>query len=128
MRPTADGAAKQALPRDPIATLLPGCDPTHLLVVCRIPKLKEAAMPIVAVFQSPSLTKERYEESVRQLTCGKSRMASPADWPVEGLLVQVAAVRSAQDSRPHSGMSPGVWGVLPPINRASSQCPRGRRL
>ncbi|TMQ68372.1 MAG: hypothetical protein E6K78_01560 [Candidatus Eisenbacteria bacterium] len=47
-------------------------------------------MPIVAVFQSPSLTKERYEESVRQLTGGKSRMASPADWPVEGLLVHAA--------------------------------------
>ena len=47
-------------------------------------------MPIVAVFQSPSLTKERYEESVRRLTGGKSRMASAADWPVEGLLVHAA--------------------------------------
>ena len=28
-------------------------------------------MPVVAVFQSPSLTQERYEESVRRLTDGK---------------------------------------------------------
>jgi hypothetical protein len=51
---------------------------------------EEAGMPIVAVFQSPSLTQEKYEESVRRLTGGRSRLASPADWPVEGLLVHVA--------------------------------------
>ena len=48
-------------------------------------------MPIVAVFQSPSLTQERYEESVRRLTGGRSRLESPADWPVEGLLAHIAA-------------------------------------
>ncbi len=47
-------------------------------------------MPIVAVFQSPSLTRETYEESIRQVTGGKSRVESAADWPVEGLLVHVA--------------------------------------
>ncbi len=47
-------------------------------------------MPVVAVFQSPSLTQERYEESVRRLTGGRSRFESPADWPVAGLLVHVA--------------------------------------
>lgn len=47
-------------------------------------------MPIIAVFQSPSLTRERYEETVRRLTGGKSRMSSPADWPVQGLLAHVA--------------------------------------
>jgi hypothetical protein len=48
-------------------------------------------MPIVAVFQSPTLTRETYEESVRKITGGKrSRLESPADWPVEGLLVHVA--------------------------------------
>lgn len=47
-------------------------------------------MPVVGVFQGPSLTKEQYEETVRKLTGGKSRMESPADWPVEGLLVHVA--------------------------------------
>jgi hypothetical protein len=47
-------------------------------------------MPIVAVFQSPSLTKEKYEESVRRLTGGKGRMASPSDWPVKGLLAHAA--------------------------------------
>jgi hypothetical protein len=48
-------------------------------------------MPIVAVFQSPSLTREKYEAAVRKLTGGKrSRMESTADWPVEGMLVHVA--------------------------------------
>jgi hypothetical protein len=47
-------------------------------------------MPVVAVFQDPSLTQEQYEQSVTKLTGGKSRMESPADWPVEGLLVHAA--------------------------------------
>jgi hypothetical protein len=47
-------------------------------------------VPVVAVFQSPSLTQERYEESVRRLTGGKSRLESSADWPVEGLLAHIA--------------------------------------
>jgi hypothetical protein len=48
-------------------------------------------MPIVAVFESPSLTREKYEEAVRKLTGGKrSRMESTADWPVEGVLVHIA--------------------------------------
>jgi hypothetical protein len=45
---------------------------------------------VVAVFQSPSFTQERYEESVRRLTDGKTQMDSPADWPVEGLLAHIA--------------------------------------
>jgi hypothetical protein len=49
-------------------------------------------MPIVVVFHSPTLTRESYEESVRRLTNGnKTRMESPGDWPVAGLLVHVAA-------------------------------------
>jgi len=44
-------------------------------------------MPIVAVFEG--ITREQYEESVRKLT-GKSRLESPADWPVEGLLAHIA--------------------------------------
>jgi hypothetical protein len=47
-------------------------------------------MAVVAVFQHPSLTRERYEKSVDGLTGGKSRMESPSDWPVEGLLAHVA--------------------------------------
>jgi hypothetical protein len=46
-------------------------------------------MPIVAVFQSPSLTQARYEESVKKLTNG-GQLQSPADWPVTGLLAHVA--------------------------------------
>jgi hypothetical protein len=47
-------------------------------------------VPVVALFQSPSFTQERYEESVRRLTGGKDRLESPADWPVEGLLAHIA--------------------------------------
>jgi hypothetical protein len=47
-------------------------------------------MAVVAVFQGPTLTQERYDESVRKLTGGKDRLESPADWPVEGLLAHVA--------------------------------------
>jgi hypothetical protein len=47
-------------------------------------------MPIIAVFQSPSLTRETYEESVRRLAGGKARMGTPADWPVAGLLAHAA--------------------------------------
>jgi len=47
-------------------------------------------MPIVAVFQGPTLTQTQYEESVRRLTGGRGRLETPADWPVAGLLVHVA--------------------------------------
>ena len=47
-------------------------------------------MAVVAVFQHPTLTRENYEESVRRLTSGRDRLESPADWPVEGLLVHAA--------------------------------------
>jgi hypothetical protein len=47
-------------------------------------------MAVVAVFQGPSLTQDQYEQSVRRLTGGKSRMESPSDWPVEGLLAHIA--------------------------------------
>ena len=46
-------------------------------------------MALVLVHQGPGLTKESYEEAVRKLT-GKTRLESPADWPVEGLLVHAA--------------------------------------
>jgi hypothetical protein len=55
-----------------------------------VPESEEVEVPVVAVFQSPSLTQERYDESVRRLTGGKSRLESPADWPVEGLLAHIA--------------------------------------
>lgn len=46
-------------------------------------------MPIVAIFQHPTVTQAKYEESVRRLTGGKSAMKTPADWPVPGLLMHV---------------------------------------
>jgi hypothetical protein len=42
---------------------------------------------VVAVFEG--LTQEQYEETVRRITGGKSRMESPGDWPAEGLLAHI---------------------------------------
>ena len=50
--------------------------------------IEEVDVPVVLVFESPSLTQERYEESIRRLTDGGSVQA-PADWPVEGLLAHI---------------------------------------
>jgi len=47
-------------------------------------------MPVVLVHQGPTLTQERYEEAVRRLTGGRSRLEKPSDWPVEGLLVHAS--------------------------------------
>jgi hypothetical protein len=47
-------------------------------------------LAVVAVFQSPTVTQEAYEEAVRRLTGGKSRFESPADWPVGGVLAHIA--------------------------------------
>jgi hypothetical protein len=44
-------------------------------------------VPVVAVFQG--LTQEQYEKSVNKVSGGKSRMESPSDWPVEGLLAHI---------------------------------------
>jgi hypothetical protein len=46
-------------------------------------------MVVIAVHQTPSLTRERYEEVVRRLT-GKGRFESAADLPFEDLLVHMA--------------------------------------
>ena len=47
-------------------------------------------MPVVLVHQGPTITQERYDEAIRRLTGGKSRVESTADWPVDGLLVHAA--------------------------------------
>ena len=47
-------------------------------------------MAVVAVFQSPDFTREQYEKSVVRVTGGKTRVESPSDWPVEGLLAHIA--------------------------------------
>jgi hypothetical protein len=44
-------------------------------------------VPVVLVFEG--ITQEQYEQSIRRLTGGKSRMESPADWPVGGLLAHI---------------------------------------
>jgi hypothetical protein len=45
-------------------------------------------VPIVVVFQSPNLTQERYEESIRMLT-GKDSISSADDFPFKGQLAHV---------------------------------------
>jgi hypothetical protein len=47
-------------------------------------------MPVVLIHQGAGLTKESYEEVGRRLAGGKSRLESPSDWPVPGLLVHTA--------------------------------------
>jgi hypothetical protein len=47
--------------------------------------------PIVAVHQTPSLTRQKYEEVVSRLTDGKRRFESSATLPFEGLVVHATA-------------------------------------
>jgi hypothetical protein len=47
-------------------------------------------MPVVLVHHGPTLTQDRYEEAVRTLHGSRRRLQTPADWPVEGLLVHTA--------------------------------------
>lgn len=47
-------------------------------------------MLILALHQTPTLTRERYEQVVRSLTGGKTRIESPSDLPFEGLVVHAA--------------------------------------
>jgi hypothetical protein len=56
----------------------------------QVPASEEAPMPILGIHHVPSLTQEKYEEVVRRLTNGKSRLESPSDVGVEGLLVHAA--------------------------------------
>jgi hypothetical protein len=50
---------------------------------------EEVAVPVVLV-SPPGFTREQYEESVRRLHPDGGQLASPSDWPVEGLLVHIA--------------------------------------
>jgi len=49
----------------------------------------ETKLSVVLIHQGPTFTREKYEEIVHKMT-GKTRMESPSDWPVEGLLLHVA--------------------------------------
>jgi hypothetical protein len=60
-------------------------------------------MPVVLVTQGATLTQERYEEVVRRLTGGRSRLEKPGDWPVDGLLVHAAG------QGPHGFRVVDVW-------------------
>jgi hypothetical protein len=47
-------------------------------------------MPVVVVHQGPTVTRDAYDKAVHELTGGKSRLESPSDWPVEGLIFHTA--------------------------------------
>lgn len=47
-------------------------------------------MLILAVHETPTLTRKRYEQVVRRLTNGKARIEVPSDLPFEGMLVHAA--------------------------------------
>jgi hypothetical protein len=53
-------------------------------------RAEEVAVAVVAVFEGPTFTREKYEESVRRLTGGQGSLNSPSDWPVDGLLAHIA--------------------------------------
>jgi hypothetical protein len=57
-------------------------------------------MPIIGVHQVPSLTltQERYEQVVRRLTDGKSRIESPADLPFKGCSYMAPATASTDSA------------------------------
>ena len=42
--------------------------------------------PVMVVHHTPTLTRDRYEAVVRNLTGGKPKLESPADVPTPGLL------------------------------------------
>jgi hypothetical protein len=58
--------------------------------VAQFPTVEEVAVAVVLVHEGRGLTQESYDEVVRRVSDGKTRMESPADWPVEGLLVHAA--------------------------------------
>ena len=47
-------------------------------------------MPVVLIHQGPTLTQERYEAAVAKLLGDQRRLRTPADWPVDGLLMHAA--------------------------------------
>lgn len=47
-------------------------------------------MPIILVHEGRTLTQERYEAAVTKLTGDTRGLRSPADWPVDGLLMHAA--------------------------------------
>jgi hypothetical protein len=60
-----------------------------MFAMSRRPRNQEEQMPPI-ILVSPEFTQEQYEETIRKLTGGKSRVESPADWPVPGLLAHIA--------------------------------------
>jgi hypothetical protein len=53
-----------------------------------VPPTEEVTVPVVLVHEG--ITQGQYEDVVRRLTGGKTRLESVEDWPVSGLLVHAA--------------------------------------
>ena len=47
-------------------------------------------MPVVLIHEGPTLTQDRYEAAVAKLLGDRRRLLTPADWPVDGLLMHAA--------------------------------------
>jgi hypothetical protein len=62
----------------------------HILGARHLSGKEEGQMQVMVVHKTATLTRERYEEVVRNLTGGKARLESPDDVPTGGLLVHVA--------------------------------------
>jgi hypothetical protein len=52
-------------------------------------------MPVILVHQGPTLTEASYEAAVTKLLGGRRRLQTPADWPVDGLLMHAAGQSEA---------------------------------
>jgi hypothetical protein len=85
-------------------------------------------MRILAIHETPSLTRERYEEVIRRLTNGKTRIDTMSDLPFEGLLVHATgegpngfyifdvfeSEEAVENFRQAMGMIPSDVGILEP--------------
>jgi hypothetical protein len=84
-------------------------------------------MLVMAVHRVPSLTQERYEEVIRRLTNGKSRLDSLSDLPFDGVLMHVTGqTRQVRPGRGrehgHSGSDPhAAFPVTPPGSETPSR-------
>ncbi|WP_434595492.1 hypothetical protein [Streptomyces sp. A5-4] len=51
-------------------------------------------MPIVVVFDTPGMTQAQYEQGLEKMSGRPGPIASPADWPVPGLISHACAPTS----------------------------------
>ena len=78
--------------------VIPGCQRTETPSArggaaspCPQVRKGDGERPVLGIHHVPSLTQERYEAVVRELTGGHERLQSLSDGNIEGLVVHVAA-------------------------------------